>query len=95
MTNKKKSMNSERLSPSNLKTMNCLSKDSPSTSSNLREKDQTKLFAIVNFAKEILDVSDNLERALETSKDLADTNNSLYEGVKLTKNCLDSIYKRN
>jgi molecular chaperone GrpE (heat shock protein) len=43
----------------------------------------------VNFAKDLLDVSDNLERALESSKNLSNENNVLYEGVKLTKNSLD------
>ena len=43
----------------------------------------------------MLDVQDNLERALESSKELEKAENPLYEGVKLTKNCLDQVFKRN
>lgn len=49
----------------------------------------------MNFAKEMLDVQDNLERALESSKDLEGKNDALFEGVKLTKNCLESVFNRN
>lgn len=49
----------------------------------------------MNFAKEMLEVSDSLEKALESAKSLENTENSLYEGVKLTKNCLDQVFRRN
>ena len=71
------------------------SKDYPSKINKLREKETAKQFAIVNFAKDILDVVDNLDRALESSKSLENTNDNLFEGVKLTKNCLDQIFSRN
>lgn len=39
-----------------------------------------KVFAITKFAGEILEVNDNIERALQANKELKDTNNNLYEG---------------
>lgn len=43
----------------------------------------------------MLDVVDNLDRAIESAKHLENTKDNLFEGVKLTKNCLDSIFSRN
>ena len=43
----------------------------------------------------MLDVQDNLERAVENSKDLEGKNDVLFEGVQLTKNHLEQVFKRN
>ena len=52
-----------------------------------------KIYAISNFAKDLLDVQDNLERALESSKEAIDEKN-LLEGIILVLNvsrcCFDS-----
>ena len=48
---------------------------------NNREKKDLKDFAISKFAKDLLDVIDNLERAIETStKEYEGKNNDLFEG---------------
>ena len=43
----------------------------------------------MNFAKDLIEVADNLERALESSKHLSDKNDNLFEGVRMTKSSLD------
>ena len=39
-----------------------------------------KIFAITKFAGEVLEVNDNIERALLASKELKDQGNNLYDG---------------
>lgn len=47
-----------------------------------KEKEQTKVFAITKFAGEVLEVNDNIIRALQANKDLPDKEtNTLYEGM--------------
>ncbi|KAM3141611.1 hypothetical protein pb186bvf_006216 [Paramecium bursaria] len=53
-----------------------------------KEKEGMKIYAIQNFAKDLLDVQDNLERALESSKEAIDEKN-LLEGVVLTHKILE------
>jgi len=45
-----------------------------------KEKEQMKIFAITKFAGEVLEVYDNIERALLASKELKDQGNNLYDG---------------
>lgn len=46
-----------------------------------KEKEDMKIFAISKFAKEILEVQENLSRAIETSKELEGKENNLFDGV--------------
>ena len=51
-----------------------------------REKKDLKDFAISKFAKDLLDVIDNLERAVVTStKEYEGKNNDLFEGTLIYK----------
>lgn len=61
-----------------------------------KEKDQMKVFAITKFAGEVLEVTDNIERALLANKDIPDKEtNTLYEGTVMTQKILDKILERN
>ena len=55
-----------------------------------QEADKSKKFALQKFAKELLDIVDNLERAIEN----ADANDPVAEGVKLTHKALVSVLTR-
>lgn len=55
------------------------------------EADKSKKFALQKFAKELLEVVDNLERAIEN----ADANDPVAEGVALTHKALLSILNKN
>ncbi len=63
-----------------------------------RERDETAKYAAANFAKEMLDVADNLHRALAAipaeavAKDEA--LKSLFEGVSATERQLDAAFTR-
>ncbi len=63
-----------------------------------REREDTAKFAITNFARDILSVADNLQRALaslpETPPDAEDAINAFADGVKLTERELQSIFER-
>lgn len=54
-----------------------------------KEKDSTKIFAISKFAGEVLEVNDNIERALVANKELEGKENSLFEGTLMTQKILD------
>jgi len=53
-----------------------------------KELEQSKSYAITKFAKDIIEVPDNLERALESAKGLEGKSDNLYEGVKITNSIL-------
>lgn len=55
------------------------------------EADKSKKFALQKFAKELLEVVDNLERAIEN----ANANDPVAEGVTLTHKALLSILNKN
>jgi molecular chaperone GrpE len=63
-----------------------------------REREDTAKFAITNFARDILSVADNLQRALaslpETPPDAEDAIDAFADGVKLTERELQSIFER-
>ncbi|MGP5518192.1 nucleotide exchange factor GrpE [Psychrobacter celer] len=56
-----------------------------------QEADKSKKFALQKFAKELLEVVDNLERAIEN----ADASDPVTEGVQLTHKALLSVLNRN
>lgn len=56
-----------------------------------QEADKSKRFALQKFAKELLEVVDNLERAVEN----ADDNDPVVEGVKLTHKALLAVLNKN
>lgn len=56
-----------------------------------QEADKSKKFALQKFAKELLEVVDNLERAIEN----ADANDPVTEGVQLTHKALLSVLNKN
>ena len=56
-----------------------------------QEADKSKKFALQKFAKELLEVVDNLERAVEN----ADANNPIVEGVMLTHKALLAALNKN
>lgn len=59
-----------------------------------KELDQSKVYAISKFAKDIIEVPDNLGRALEACKNLEGKGDNLYEGVKSTNNILLKVLER-
>lgn len=56
-----------------------------------QEADKSKKFALQKFAKELLEVVDNLERAIEN----ADANDPVTEGVRLTHKALLDVLNKN
>ncbi len=56
-----------------------------------QEADKSKKFALQKFAKELLEIVDNLERAIES----ADANDPVTEGVKLTHKALLDVLNKN
>lgn len=56
-----------------------------------QETDKSRKFALQKFAKELLEVVDNLERAVEN----ADANDPVTEGVMLTHKALLSVLNKN
>ena len=63
-----------------------------------REKDESLKFALTGFARDLLPVSDNLIRALESiSKDALnenDTLKTLFEGVSMTETELKKVFEK-
>ena len=63
-----------------------------------REKEDTAKYAIANFARDVLAVSDNLARAIEAVPDDARAGNdvmeTLYQGVELTQRELRTAMER-
>ncbi|OPH38821.1 nucleotide exchange factor GrpE [Moraxella equi] len=59
-----------------------------------QETDKAKKFALQKFAKELLDVVDNLERGLEASEK-AGADEATLEGLRLTHKSLLSVLERN
>ena len=57
-----------------------------------QEAEKTKKFALERFARELLDVVDNLERAIASSQDDSDP---VLEGVKLTHKSLLNVLDKN
>lgn len=56
-----------------------------------QEADKSKKFALQKFAKELLEIVDNLERAIEN----ADANDPVAEGVQLTHKALVAVLSKN
>ena len=60
--------------------------------------EKTKDFAVSKFAKELLDVRDNLERAFDHVDKLEELNeeqlSQIKVGVKLTKDVMDSTLQK-
>ncbi len=64
---------------------------------NVRETDEARKYAVTGFARELLDVSDNLTRALESVPDEARESEQvkpLVEGIELTQRTLASCFER-
>ena len=66
-----------------------------------KEKEDLSVYVISNFAKEMLSVLDNLQRALEVSnkidiekKDIDNNSKNFIEGVQLTEKQLNSIFEK-
>lgn len=63
-----------------------------------REREDTAKYAIANFARDILSVADNLQRALgslpEAPTDADDPITALVDGVKMTERELQAIFER-
>ena len=63
-----------------------------------REKADASKYAVTNFARAILSVADNLNRALESvSQEARDANedlNNLFVGVEMTENELETVYEQ-
>ncbi|MGI4852165.1 MAG: nucleotide exchange factor GrpE [Janthinobacterium lividum] len=63
-----------------------------------REKDETRQYAISNFARDLLSVADNLKRALQTlealESEFSTVQKNFIEGVRLTERELESIFTR-
>ncbi|MDO4896734.1 MAG: nucleotide exchange factor GrpE [Moraxella sp.] len=59
-----------------------------------QETDKAKKFALQKFAKELLDVVDNLERGLEASEK-AGADENVLEGLRLTHKSLLTVLERN
>ena len=59
-----------------------------------QEADKAKKYALQKFAKELLDVVDNLERAIEASEK-AGADDSTLEGLKLTHKSLLTVLEKN
>ncbi|PKQ08442.1 MAG: nucleotide exchange factor GrpE [Alphaproteobacteria bacterium HGW-Alphaproteobacteria-12] len=64
-----------------------------------RERQDASRYAVANFARDMLEVSDNLRRALATLKEeeragVTDSVASLIEGVEMTDRLLAAIFER-
>ena len=63
-----------------------------------RDKEETRQYAVSNFARDLLSVADNLKRALQTletmEQEFSTTQKNFIEGVRLTERELESIFTR-
>ena len=63
-----------------------------------REKDEARQYAISGFARDLLSVADNLQRALQTlgtmEEEFSTVQKNFIEGVRLTERELESIFTR-
>uniref|UniRef100_A0A914DMN7 GrpE protein homolog n=1 Tax=Acrobeloides nanus TaxID=290746 RepID=A0A914DMN7_9BILA len=63
----------------------------------IKQVEDAKLFSIQGFCKDLLEIADTLDLALENSKSTEDTSTAfknLYEGVSMTKNVLLNTFKK-
>lgn len=60
-----------------------------------QEADKSKKFALQKFAKELLEVVDNLERAIVSVQNDSDADDAIMEGVKLTHKSLLDVLNKN
>ncbi len=60
-----------------------------------QEAEKSKKFALQKFAKELLDVVDNLERAIVSVQNDSDADDAIMEGVKLTHKSLLATLNKN
>ncbi len=60
-----------------------------------QETEKAKKFALQKFAKELLDVVDNLERAIVSVQNDSDADDAIMEGVKLTHKSLLATLNKN
>ena len=60
-----------------------------------QEADKSKKFALQKFAKELLEVLDNLERAIISVQNDTDADDAIMEGVKLTHKALLGVLNKN
>ena len=65
----------------------------------LKEKEDAIKYSTTKFARDIVTVADDLERAIESIKDINLDDNeatkTLYEGIELTMRSLTQIFERN
>lgn len=61
---------------------------------NSQETEKTIKFAVGSFAKELLGVADNLERAINAMKSASDECKGMLEGVKLTESELLRVFEK-
>lgn len=61
----------------------------------VKEKEDSLKFANTKFAKELLDVIDNLDRALNNAGDVEKTAKTFFDGIKLTHKTLVSAFAKN
>lgn len=61
---------------------------------NSQENEKTIKFAVGSFAKELLGVADNLERAINAMKSASDECKGMLEGVKLTESELLRVFEK-
>ena len=63
-----------------------------------REKEEARQYAITNFARDLLNIADNLNRALQVmpseQEEVLPAVKSLMEGVQLTQRELEAIFNR-
>ena len=63
-----------------------------------REKADASKYAVTNFARAILSVADNLNRALESvaqeARDANEDLNNLFVGVEMTENELETVFEQ-
>ncbi len=63
----------------------------------VKDREDANKYAVTSFARNLLSVSDNLSRALEsvaTVEDLPESVKALVSGVEMTQNELNSIFER-
>ena len=61
----------------------------------IKEKEDSLKFANTKFAKELLEVMDNFDRALENATDAEKNAKNFYDGIKLTHKTLLAAFVKN